>query len=179
MKKLTNIFILIFIVAALVACKSTEVQQEPELIDTELKNYTPISEEEKKRIGLYLGVMKAAFFEENGGDEFIAIDLEKLEGLSDEAKAQILEYLTDLSSNVYNFQDVKEDNTKFELDNEGRLVRSIDGTLLWIELEEYEDNKATITGVSWFGNLGAVFPKFEATYTDGQWKLELISMAIS
>lgn len=69
--------------------------------------------------------------------------------------------------------------SKFELDDQGRLVRSIDGTFLWIEPEEYNGNKATITGVSWFGNLGAVFPKYEATYKNGKWELELISMAIS
>lgn len=145
----------------------------------EIKDSGNISEEEEKRIGLYLGVMKAAFFAENGGDSFIAIDLDTLEGLSDEAKGRILEYFTDLSPNVYDFKDVKDDGDKFKLDSEGRAMMTVDGTLLWIELEEYKDDEAIITGVSWFGNLGAVFPNYKAIYKNEKWELELISMAIS
>ena len=51
--------------------------------------------------------------------------------------------------------------------------------VIYVEVEEYDENKSTITGVSWFGNLGAVFPTYEATFVDGQWQLELVSMAIS
>ena len=56
---------------------------------------------------------------------------------------------------------------------------TIDGALLWLEVEEYSENKAIITGVSWFGNLGAVFPKYEANFKNGSWQLKLISMAVS
>lgn len=87
--------------------------------------------------------------------------------------------LTGLSPNVYSLEDVTNDNTKFELDDKGRKRRTIDGALLWVEVEEYSGSKATITGVSWFGNLGAVFPKYEATYTNGLWQLKLIRMAVS
>ena len=138
-----------------------------------------ISEEERQRMELYLEVLEAAFLEENGGNEFIAVKLDTLEGLSDEAKMEVLKELSNLSPNIYDFEDVKKDITKFEMDNNGDLVQTIDGSLLWIELEEYKENKAIITGVSWFGNLGAVFPKYEATYKDGIWSLKLISMAIS
>jgi len=138
-----------------------------------------ISEEERKRIDLYVDVMKAAFSEENGGDSFLAVKLDTLEGLSDTAKEVVLERLKSLSPNVYDIEDVKEDSAKFEMDDQKRLIMSKDGTLLWIELEEYKDNKATITGVSWFGNLGAVFPKYEASFKNDKWELELISMAIS
>lgn len=138
-----------------------------------------ISKEERKRIDLYVDVMEAAFLEENGGDSFIAIDLDTLEALSVTAKEEVLERLKDLSPNVYDFEDVKDDNTKFKLDDQGRLMMSIDGTLLSIELEKYNDNKAIIMGISWFGNLGAVFPKYEASFVNDKWELELISMAIS
>ncbi|HHY23470.1 MAG TPA: hypothetical protein GX527_04425 [Clostridiaceae bacterium] len=138
-----------------------------------------ISAEERKRMDLYVAVMKAAFQEENGGKAFIAVKLDTMEGLSHEAKVEVLKELTDLSPNVYSFEDVKNDNTKFEPDDDGRLIRSIDGALLWVEVEEYSKSKSTITGVSWFGNLGAVFPKYEATFKNGKWQLELISMAIS
>ncbi|HYE11759.1 MAG TPA: hypothetical protein VEF53_16460, partial [Patescibacteria group bacterium] len=100
-------------------------------------------------------------------------------GLDEKEKEEVLRELSYLSKNVYDFEKVKNDSTKFELDNNGNLARSINGTLLSIELEKYSKSKATITGVSWFGNLGAVFPTYEATYKNGKWELKLIRMAIS
>lgn len=135
--------------------------------------------EEKKRAELYAAAMQAAFKEENGGDKFVAVKLDALEDLSNQAKEELMNKLTNLSPNVYKFQDIKNDNSKFKLDDKGRVVQSLNGTLLWVEVEEYNGNKAIITGVSWFGNLGAIFPKYEATFENGQWKLKKISMAIS
>ena len=138
-----------------------------------------ISPEEKQRIDLYVMALKAAFQAENGGDGFIAVKLDTLERLSEQGKEEVLKALTSLSPNVYSFENVKNDNTKFKLDDEGRLMSSIDGTLLYVKVKEYNENKAIIIGVSWFGNLGAVFPKYEATFKNGKWELKLISMAIS
>lgn len=138
-----------------------------------------INSEERQRIDLYVQVMKAAFLEENGGDDFIAVDLESLEGLSVVAKKEALNQLTSILPNVYDIEEVKDDATKFAKDGLGRLMQSIDGTQLWIEIEEYSEEKAIITGVSWFGNLGAVFLKYEANFKDGKWELKLMSMAIS
>lgn len=138
-----------------------------------------ISVEERQRIALYITVMKAAFQEENGGTSFVAVKLDTLEGLSDQSKKEVMKELTSLSPNVYSFENVRNDKDKFELDEDGRLIRSIDGALLWVEVEEYNKNRATITGVSWFGNLGAVFPKYEAIFKNGKWQLKLISMAVS
>lgn len=137
------------------------------------------SSEEKQKMALYIAVMKAAFQEENGGNEFVAVDVDTLEGLSDPARQAVLSALTDLSPNVYSLAEVKNDPTKFQLDEQGRLVRSIDGTLLSVNIEEYAEDKAIITGVSWFGNLGAVFPEYETVFKDGEWHLKLIKMAIS
>jgi hypothetical protein len=166
MKKLVLILISIMLISSFIGC-------------TPQDNNPDISAAEKQRIDLYVSVMKAAFNEENGGAEFIAVKLDTLDGLGDKAKAEVLKKLTSLSLNVYDFEKVKNDSTKFELDSNKNLARSINGTLLYIELEQYSKSKATITGVSWFGNLGAVFPKYEATYKYGVWKLKLISMAIS
>ncbi|NLI93962.1 MAG: hypothetical protein GX434_17725 [Peptococcaceae bacterium] len=74
-----------------------------------------ISAEEKKRMELYIAVMKDAFQKENGGNAFIAVKLETLEGLNDEAKSGVLKGLNELSPHVYNFDDVKNDNTKFKV----------------------------------------------------------------
>jgi len=71
------------------------------------------------------------------------------------------------------------DDTKFQFDYEGRTVRTLDGSLLWVNVHKYNANRAEITGVSWFGNLGAVFPRYEAIYRNGKWHLTLINMAVS
>lgn len=154
----------------------TSVPDNKTELDADVQN---ISAAERQRINLYVSVMKAAFNEENGGIEFIAVKLDTLVGLGEKAKAEVLKELTNLSPNVVDFEKVKNDSTKFELDSNSNLARSINGSLLYIELEQYSKSKATITGVSWFGNLGAVFPKYEATYKNGIWKLKLIGMAIS
>jgi len=174
MKKLILILMLSSLVLGCACSSSNSPSQNPiQEPSSEINN------EEKQRMDLYIKVMKAAFHEENGGNEFVAVDIDTLEGLSDPARQAILDALTDLSPNVYKFDEIKNDPTKFQLDDQGRLVRSIDGTLLSVNIKEYGEGKAIITGVSWFGNLGAVFPKYEAVYKDGEWHLKLIRMAIS
>lgn len=137
------------------------------------------SDEERKRIDLYVTIMKETFKVENGGNKFVAVKLDTLKDLNDIGKAEVLKKLTTLSPNVYNFDEIKNDNSKFKIDNSGRLERTIDGTLLYLQVEEYSENRAVVTGVSWFGNLGAVFPKYEATFENGSWKLKTVGFAIS
>ncbi len=134
---------------------------------------------EIKRIDLYVKVMEAAYDEENGGNAFIAVKIKTLEGLSDEGKQEVLNRLKNISKEVYAFEDVVDDHTKFEKDENGNLIRAIDGTLLSVRLEKYTGINGTIEATSWFGNLGAVFPRYKASYKNGKWTLELISMAIS
>lgn len=177
MKKMLLVLLVVTIVTLATGCI-------PQANTPNVKDQTPniapeISTEERQRMDLYIATMKAAFQEENGGNKFVAIKLDTLDGLSDQARKAVLKEFTSLSSNVYSFADVKNDPTKFELDEGGRLQRAIDGTLLWVEVPEYSASKATITGVSWFGNLGAVFPTYEAIYENGKWQLKLSSMAIS
>ncbi len=138
-----------------------------------------ISAEERRRMELYIAVMEGAFREENGGDGFVAVKLDTLEGLSNEAKLEVLKELGHLSSKVYCEEDVMNDDTKFQFDDEGRTVRTLDGSLLWVNVHKYNASRAEITGVSWFGNLGAVFPRYEALYRNGKWHLTLINMAVS
>lgn len=138
-----------------------------------------IEPEEQKRIDLYVAALKAAFNEENGGKDFVAVKLDTLDGLSDKGKKRVLEDLKDLSDNVYSFEEVKDDKTKFKYDEKGRMERTLDGSLLYLELVDYKGNKAKIRSTSWFGNLGAVFPKYKATYKNGKWNLKLIEIAVS
>lgn len=174
MKKLA--LVLLLIASLLISgCSTGDINSTEKEVDTSGN----ITSEEMKRIDLYVTAMKAAFNEENGGKSFIAVEMNTLEGLSDEGKKEVLNRLKDLSSDVYNFEEVKGDNTKFEKDDNGNLRRSIDGTLLSVRVEKFEGNNAVIEATSWFGNLGAVFPKYEAKYKDGKWELKLLSMAVS
>lgn len=138
-----------------------------------------ISPQERQRMDLYIAVMTAAFQIENGGSEFIAVHLDTLEGLSDQAKAEVLKELPDLSPQVFSFEDVKEDTSKFEFYDDEHHSHTLDGTVLWVDVEEYNETRAIITGISWFGVLGAVFPTYEAVYENGSWQLQLLHMAIS
>jgi hypothetical protein len=177
MKNLVLILISIILISSFVGCTpQINVPKDKTKPDTIVLD---ISEAERQRMDLYVSVMKAAFEEENGGSEFIAVKLDTLDGLGEKAKEEVLKELASLSPNVYDFEKIRNDSTRFKLDSNNNLARSINGTLLYIELEQYSKSKATITGVSWFGNLGAVFPSYEATYKNGIWKLKLISMAIS
>ncbi len=146
-------------------------------LQNENNQYT---EEEVKRVKLYIAVMSDAFHIENGGNGFIAVQKDTLEGLKEEkAKQDVLEGLKSLSENVYWYEDVKDDKSFFEFDDNGMMVRTLNGTMLSIKVEQFKNNKAVVEATSWFGNLGAVFPKYKAVYKDGQWELEVISMAIS
>ncbi len=174
MKKL--VLVLLLIVSVLISgCNTGDISSTEKEVDTSGN----ITSEEMKRIDLYVTAMKAAFNEENGGKSFIAVEMDTLEGLSDEGKKEVLNRLEDLSSDVYAFEEIKDDNTKFEKDGNGNLRRAIDGTLLSVRLEKFKGNNAIIEATSWFGNLGAVFPKYEAKYKDGKWELKLLSMAVS
>lgn len=160
-----TLFIMIFVlIFSFVGCSTIEEEQ---------------MSEEEKRIQLYIKAMEGAYNEENGGNGFIAIRTDTLEGLSQEGIEEVLTYFKSISDNVYPFSEVENDETKFEKDDRGNLVTTINGSLLFIDLDSYSEKKAVITGVSWFGNLGAIFPKYEAKFKNNQWQLELISMAIS
>ncbi len=178
MKRILLILLTTVIVISL-ACGCTLQENKPEGEDETNEPGQTVSTQERQRMDLYIAVMKTAFLEENGGDAFIAVKLDTLDGLSGEAKQEVLKGLGSLSPNVYSYDDVKDDNTKFETDDEGRKIRTLDGALLWVEVDEYSESKAKITGVSWFGNLGAVFPHYEAVYKNGIWQLKLIRMAVS
>lgn len=169
---------LILALATILIASGCNVEKNKD-VEKQVNTVQNISSEEMKKIDLYVTVMREAFKEENGGNSFLAVKMDTLEGLSDKGKQEVLNKLRDISENVYPFKEIKTDNTKFEQDENGNLIRSIDGTLLSVRIEEMSNNKAIIEATSWFGNLGAVFPKYKATYKNGKWNLELLSIAIS
>ncbi len=174
MKKLTLVFILIIVLLASGCNKETEKGG-----DSDTKVVVPISSEKMRRVELYATVLIAAFNVENGGNEFIAVKMDTLENISPAGKQEVLKKLSVISENVYAFEDVKDDSTKFVKDEQLGLSHSINGTLLSLSVRSYSKTKAKIEATSWFGNLGAVFPEYKATYKNNQWELELLSMAIS
>ncbi len=178
MKKMFLILLITTVIVSLVIGCNPQ-PNEPMVEDETTGTGQEIDAEERRRIDLYVAVMEGAFREENGGDGFVAVKFDTLEGLSDRAKLEVLKKLESLSPNVYSFDDVMDDDAKFEFDDGGRHIGTLDGSVLWVDVDEYSENKAKITGVSWFGNLGAVFPHYEAVYKNGSWQLKLISMAVS
>lgn len=164
--KKTSIFLLILLIGTIGVISGCNAQ-EPNAEDSE-----------QGRIDLYVEVMKSAFQKENGGNDFIAVRLDTLEGLSSESKDIVLEDLKELSPNVYDFEDIKDDESKFQFDGEHHQG-TINGSILSIELDEYKGKSAKITGVSWFGNVGAVFIEYDATFKNGNWGLTEVSVAVS
>lgn len=138
------------------------------------------SEKESKRVKLYIAAMKETFKMGNGGNGFIAVEEETLEGLEDKkSKEEVLEGLKSLSPNVYWYEEVKNNKALFEFDEKGGMMGTLNGTLLSVKVVELKDDKATIEAISGFGNLGAVLLKYKAVYKNDQWELKVVSKAIS
>lgn len=172
MKKILLILAIILLSLSFVGCTDSDPIDVPQ-------EETGFSTEEQRRIDLYVKVMKAAYEEENGGDGYIAIHTNTLEGLSGAGIEEVLNQFKDITENVYDYKEIENDETKIEKDEQGRDRCTINGSVLSIHLESFSKDKAVIEGVSWFGNLGAVFPKYKAVYKNNDWQLELISFAIS
>lgn len=81
MKKLLLGLLTLTIVVFMIGC--TSQGNIPNGKDEAKESTQGISAEEKQRMDLYIAAMKAAFHEENGGNAFVAIKLDTLEGLSD------------------------------------------------------------------------------------------------
>lgn len=170
------VIFLLLLLLFLSGCSSSPVQETP----LEAENSHPeINAEEMKKVELYTTVMKAAFEIENGGNSFIAIKLDSLEGLSRRAQEIVLDNFTDLCPHVYSYEEIKDDPTKIEWYNSSFPNRAIDGTVLSVDLKEYGNDTAQIEAVSWFGSLGAVLPTYEAKYVNNHWELKLISFAVA
>lgn len=139
---------------------------------------TEKDDEEMQKVNLYVRAMRSAFEAENGGNEFIAIKLNTLEGLSSVGEKIVLKEFEDLSPNVYDFEDIKGDKSKFEFEG-GDPSRAINGSVLWVDLEEHKGSSYKMKATSWFGNLGSVTIEYDVTFIDGAWRLTEISRSIS
>lgn len=190
MKKLIGLMLVVFVVVAIPAVMYLQnINKNYESVQTntekttkevsEVFNSTQNTEEEDKRVKLYISVMRDAFKINNGGNRFIAIKKDTLVGLDEKSKIKVLEGFKDLSPNLYWFEDIKDNKSLFTLDDNGLIAGTVKGTFLYINLIEYNDNEAVVEATSWYGNLGAVIPTYKAVYKNGQWKLKNIGTGIS
>ncbi|MDP3014233.1 MAG: hypothetical protein Q8M92_08340 [Candidatus Subteraquimicrobiales bacterium] len=138
-----------------------------------------VSQGVSSRAKLYAEAMKSVFEAENGGSEFVAIDLDTLVELDEQEKEWVLEELRSLPvKQVCILEDIKDDETKFEY-RDGQLMLAKNGTILSVRLISFEENQAEIEATSWFGNVGAVFITYTAKYQNGKWFLKEKHRAVS
>lgn len=192
MKKLIVLMLVVFIILAIpVVMYLQNINKDYDSFQTSTKkttkevsevfNSSQNTEEEEKRVKLYIAVMRDAFKINNGGNRFIAIKKDTLVGLDEKSKEKVLEGFKDLSPNLYWFEDIKENKSFFILDENYKdlVAATINGTLLYVNLIEFKDNEAVIEATSWYGNLGAVIPTYKAIYKNGQWELKNIGTGIA
>jgi len=119
MKKLIGLMLVVFVVVAIPAVMYLQnINKNYESVQTntekttkevsEVFNSTQNTEEEEKRVKLYITAMRDAFKINNGGNRFIAIKKDALVGIDEKSKQKVLEGFKDLSSNLYWFEDIKD-----------------------------------------------------------------------
>ncbi|MGE5422669.1 MAG: WG repeat-containing protein [Ignavibacteriales bacterium] len=133
---------------------------------------------ERRMVELYLSVMKKAYTMSNGGNGFIAVQFGSLEGLSPAGRKVIVKRLKALSPNIYDYERIKNDKTKFVF-QDGQLVCTRNGTVLKVEVHSYTGNTSYICGESWYGVLAAISPEIRATLVDGVWELKVLRAPVS
>lgn len=142
-----------------------------------VKPKNQIAASERKTIDLYVTVMKETFNLGNGGSGFIAVDFKDMNNISPAGRQLIMKQLGDLSPYVYDYAKVKNDPDKFDLSPNSWHAKN--GTVLSISLANGQGDEAEISAGSLFGNLGAYWSTYRATYVNGRWRLKLLNAAVS
>lgn len=190
MKKIVNKMLVVFVILAIpVVMYLQNINKDYDSVQTSTEkttkevsdvfNSSQNTEEEEKRVKLYIAIMRDAFKIKNGGNRFIAIKKDALVGLDEKSKEKVLEEFKDLSPNLYWFEDIKDNKSFFIHDERGLIAATIKGTFLYINRIEFKDNEAVIEATSWYGNLGAVIPTYKAVYKNGQWELKNMGTGIA
>lgn len=113
--------------------------------------------------------------------KYLALDLNSFVGLDKNAlpestKNNLLDYCKKYNTDVKyaSFADLKAQG----LFNEKTI--SLEGVLIYTtKVDVVSENKVVISAVKYRSGLGAIFPTYEAKYTNGEWKLETTAFAIS
>lgn len=127
----------------------------------------------------------------NGNSEFISIDVKSLDkeymdpekkgttrvfDISKEDEQIILDYMNKYHDNIKsnNFDELK---AQGEFD-EKNLV--LDGILIYVSnIEIISEDNFLISMVKYRSGLGAIFPEYSVKYINGNWEIDVVSMAIS
>ena len=127
----------------------------------------------------------------NNDAEFISIDVESLDkeyldpeikgttrvfDISKEDEQIILDYMKKYHENIKsdNFEELK---AQGEFD-EKHLV--LNGVLIYVSnIEIVSEDNFLISMVKYRSGLGAIFPEYSVKYVDGNWEIDVVSMAIS
>ncbi|MBR4110233.1 MAG: hypothetical protein IKK43_00880 [Clostridia bacterium] len=154
-------------------------------------------EEEKKipkYVQMYLNLLDDIMETDsglNGNSEFVSVDVESLDkeymdpeikgttrvfDISEEDEQIILDYMKKYHDNIKsdNFEELK---AQGEFD-EKNLV--LDGILIYVSnIEIVSEDNFIISMVKYRSGLGAIFPEYSVKYIDGNWEIDVVSMAIS
>lgn len=112
----------------------------------------------------------------NNEAKYISLDIDSFTVLNENEKETLLRYCKKYHSDIkdYSMQELKE-NGLYDEKN-----MKIDGILIYIEkVEKITKNSAIMTVGKYRSGLGAIFPKYKLTYKNGNWNIEVLSMAIS
>lgn len=128
---------------------------------------------DEKKISLYSEALAKAFMLATGGNGFLAVDLDSLEGLKDEEKQEVIVELKQriLSPYVYTLNEVKNDREKFLLDEQGRITGTKNGVVLSLRVNHYREDSAQLKVACWLSPQKIMVISYEGKYLDGKWQL--------
>lgn len=171
----------------------------PVINNTEnVENNEETEKEEEKKITkytqMYLNLLDDIMEKDsalNNDAEFISVDVGSLDkeymdpeikgttrvfDISEEDEQIILDYMKKYHDNIKsnNFDELK---AQGEFD-EKHLV--LDGVLIYVSnIEIVSEDNFLISMVKYRSGLGAIFPEYSVKYVDGNWEIDVVSMAIS
>lgn len=194
-----SIIIIIFGIFFVSNINNDEELNLPVINNTEnVENNGEIKKEEEKKptkyVQMYLNLLDDIIETDSGLNydiEFISIDVESLDkeyldpeikgttrvfDISEKDEQIILDYMKKYHNNIKsnNFEELK-DQGEFD---EKNLV--LDGILIYVSnIEIVSEDNFLISMVKYRSGLGAIFPEYSVKYIDGNWEIEVVSMAIS
>ena len=179
--------------------KNEEELNLPVINNTENVENNEVEEKEEEKkitkyVQMYLMLLDDIMKTDSGlnyDSEFISVDVESLDkeyldpeikgttrvfDISKEDEQIILNYMKKYHDNIKsdNFEELK---AQGEFD-EKHLV--LNGVLIYVSnIEIVSEDNFLISMVKYRSGLGAIFPEYSVKYIDGNWEIDVVSMAIS
>lgn len=127
----------------------------------------------KDRARLILRVLRENMDNRRSND-FLAVDFSDI-SLYREEKRQILEGLRNMAPDVYDYALVKNDKDKFIFGENGETIAVQYGLILDVQIEEYSENEAFLSGSAFSSISADCLSSYKATNVQGEWQLKLLS----